>query len=60
MAEKGSEIAQGQRCSVGVGCLLFGFCTPKQSLKGSGERLLNRKLGVAVEKGTLASQPKLL
>lgn len=32
MTGKGSKITQDQCCSIGVGCLLFGPCLPKQIL----------------------------
>lgn len=59
MVGKGSKITQSQRCSVGVGVPPL-WPLSAEFLKGSGERLLSRKLGAAVEKGPLASQPKLL
>lgn len=39
MTGKGSEIAQGQQCSVGVGCL-FGPFAKAESLRGSGGKIV--------------------
>lgn len=57
MTGKGSKITQGQRYSGGRGgAPPLWPLLPTDSLKGSGERLLSRKLGATVERGPMAPQ----
>lgn len=57
MTGKGSKITQGHRSSQWGGVPPLWPLLPTDSLKGSGERLLSRKLGTTVEKGPMAPQP---